>query len=115
MILSENFGAESIIRPVFRLLQGSESSADPRALVLAPEGRGPARAGGGDCRAPSGPLAAFAHHRVAQGSDPGDLDLDRVAVFDILWRAFGAHPHDVAGIEGQALRHPADESGGPEQ
>ena len=27
-------------------------------------------------------------------------------------RAFGPHPHDVAGLEGQVLRHPADEGGG---
>ena len=34
--------------------------------------------------------------------------------FKFSRRAFGAHPHDVAGIERQVLRHPADEGGGAE-
>src|SRR5215472_9791342 len=59
-------------------------------------------------------LAAFAHHRVAERADPGDLDIDRVAVLDVLRRAFGAHPDDVARVKRQVLRHPADEGRGPE-
>jgi hypothetical protein len=48
-------------------------------------------------------LAPFAHDRVAQGADPADVDLDRVAVLQIARPAVGAHPHHIAGIERQVL------------
>ena len=54
-------------------------------------------------------LHPFAHHRVAQDADAGDLDLDRVAVLDVFRGALGAHPHHVARVERHILRHPADE------
>src|SRR6516162_11090862 len=60
----------------------------------------------------SGPLPAFAHYRIAEGADAGDFDLDRVAMLEVLRGAFGPHPHHIAGLECQILRHPADEGGG---
>jgi uncharacterized protein len=51
-------------------------------------------------------LAAFAHHRVGERADPGDLDVHRVAVLDVFGRALGAHPHDIARKKRQILRHP---------
>src|SRR6516165_4828713 len=63
-------------------------------------------------RAFAGPSLLFAHYRIAQGANAGDFDLDGVTVLDILGRTRGAHPHDVAWIQGQVLRHPADDGGG---
>src|SRR6516162_2990069 len=47
--------------------------------------------------------AAGAHHRVPERADAGDLDLTNVAVLEVFGGAFGAHPHDIAGIERQVL------------
>src|SRR6516225_6093815 len=91
-----------LINNIFSIMKGRFSG--PKRDFSLPSGEMPA----------SAPLPACPHHRVAEGPDPGDLDLDRVAMLDVLRGALGPHPHHVAGLERQVLRHPADEGGRPE-
>src|SRR6185312_9951326 len=53
-------------------------------------------------------LALFPHQRVPEDADAGDLDLAHIAVLEVFRRALSAHPHHVARVERQVLRHAAD-------
>src|ERR1044071_6157507 len=56
-------------------------------------------------------LHPLAYDRVAQGADAGDLDFADVAMLQVARPAVRPHPDDVARIQRQILRHPAEELG----
>ena len=78
------------ILPVYRGRRGEpDLNGQPDLAAVASGsglGRGSASVGGWRS---AYPLLAFAHDRVAQGSDAGDVDVGRVAMLDVFGSAFG--------------------------